>query len=376
MLLTNIPVEITLLLILLAVLLGGIFLFIIRLGKKLSKSEPDSGLQLLNQQISAAAAQQEIRLGKVAEQMTVAIQNLITNMNERLGQGQQLAQQSQHSVAERLEAAGRTIGDLKGQLGQLSQATQRVIQVGHEVKNLQDILQSPKLRGGLGEWSLENLLAEVLPRRHFELQRRFKNGTIVDALVRLGEGNVCIDAKFPLSNFQLILKAQDEESRQKARRAFLRDIRKHIDTIAEKYICPAEGTLDFALMYVPAENVYYEAMMYADDAQADIGAYGRKRKVIPVSPNTLYAYLMVILTGLRGLQIEKNAQEIGKQLSQLTMEMQSLTNHLLLLGKHLNNARAKHEDAEKQLDHCCMRLQQMESKETDGLSQENKRGTD
>ena len=339
------------------VLMGVVALFLLwRRGKG---PGTDPTIALLQQQVGQMAAQQDSRLAQIAEQLGGTLQNLNTNINERLGQGHQLNQQSQKMITERLEAAAKTMGDLRQQLGQLDQATRNVTQVASEVRKLQDILQSPKLRGGLGEWSLDNLLADVLPQQQYELQYRFGNGQIVDALVHLAQGKVSIDAKFPLNNFQAMLAAADEPARQKARRAFLRDVRNRIDEIAEKYIVPAEGTLDFALMYVPAENVYYEAVFASDDI--DIGKYGRVHKVIPVSPNTLYAYLMAIATGLRGLQIEKNAQRIHQQLRQLTTEVQLLLNDFVMAGKHLLNAKTKYEEAGKKIDHLNLRLAQIDT---------------
>ncbi len=342
-------------------LLLAVFLLIQLWQRSGKNGQNQEALGLLRQQMLESSGQQDQRLGRIGEQLSDNIGKLNTALNERLTQNQMLAQQTQKSMTEQLTAAGKTIADLKGQLGKLGQATDQISQVGSEVKKLQDILQQPKLRGGLGEWSLENLLADVLPQKHYTLQYGFKSGVKVDALVRLAHGNVCIDAKFPLPNFQAILEAQDESSRQKSRKAFLKDVRKRIDEIAEKYILPEEGTLDFALMYIPAENVYYEATMTQLNSDTDICTYGRERKVIPVSPNTLYGYLMVIAMGLKGLQIEENAQLIRKQLSQMVNDLQLFSNDFALVGKHLNNAQGKYNDATKRLDRYDMQLRQIET---------------
>jgi len=354
------------LLLILTVVLLALTVVLVLVVLRRSRPQRQDGLQLLQQQVASSLAQQDNRLGQLNQQLTRAIQNLTTNLNERLAQGQNLAQQAQKLIAERLEASGKIIGDLRGQLGQLGQATGTIMQVGSEVRKLQDILQSPKLRGGLGEWSLENLLAEVLPSQHYQLQHRFKNGAVVDALVRLAQGSVCIDAKFPLANFRAMLDADDEVGRLRCRRALLKDVCKHIDEIAEKYILPAEGTLEFALMYIPAENVYYETIMGSADNEPDISAYGRGHKVIPVSPNTLYAYLMAIATGLKGLQIERHAQLIRDQLSQFAHEMAMFINDFATLGKHVNNAKIKYDEAGSKLEHFNFRLQQMETQTGEG----------
>jgi DNA recombination protein RmuC len=305
--------------------------------------------------------QQELH--QSGKQFSETLQNLTTNLNERLSQSQNLAQQSQKLITERLATTDKTMGDLKGQLGQLSQATQNILQVGGDIRKLQDILQAPKLRGGLGEWTLENLLAEVLPTQHYHLQYKFKTGTIVDALVVLANGSVSIDAKFPLPNFQALLEAKDDNTRNKARKAFLRDVRSHVDAIAGKYILPEEGTLDFALMFVPAENVYAELLRPEGDL--DIPAYARTKRIVPVSPNTLYAYLMAIATGLRGLQIEQNAKRIFQQLSQLSGELSLFATDYLTLGKHLSNAHTKYEDSSRKLDHLTLKIQQIHDQSTE-----------
>ena len=339
--------------ILLTGLLAGAVLVLIMLLRRQGRTAPlVDAMQLLNQQ-----------LAQTSQQINQALQNQTTNLSERLGQSQNLAQQTQKFITDRLETSAQTLGDLRGQLGKLSQATANILEVGTDIKKLQDILQSPKLRGALGEWSLESLLAEVLPQGAYDLQHTFPNGTRVDALVSLARGSVCIDAKFPLSNFQNLLAADDEQSRLKYRREFLRDVKKHIDAIAAKYILPAEGTLDFALMYVPAESVYYEALIPVDNL--DISSYARQKKVIPVSPNTLYSYLMVIATGLKGLQIEKNAQKIYQQLSELTGVLNLFTNDFSTLGGHLKNAHARYDEADRKLDHLALKLEQMQSQSTD-----------
>jgi len=350
-------VEILLITLISLLLVGGVCLLLIHFYKP----SKDKSLQILSQQLADSLSRQDNRLGQMSEQLAQAVQNLTTNMNDRLGQSQQLTQQMQKSMAERLDSAGKTMADLRGQLGQLDQATQNVVQVGSEVKKLQDILQRPTLRGGLGEWSLENLLREVLPKQHYTMQHPFKNGTVVDALVHLARGHVAIDAKFPLANFQLMMEAPDDTTRNKLRRSFLKDVCQRIDEIAQKYIRPEEGTLDFALMYIPAENVYYETIINSDHKDPNVGKYGREQRVVPVSPNTLYGYLMVVAAGLRGMQIEKNAHLIRRQLSQITGNLELFINEFALLGKHLHNARSKYDEAGRKLDHFQTRLQQIDT---------------
>jgi len=212
---------------------------------------------------------------------------------------------------------------LNKQIGELQGTNTQMMQIGTEVKRLQNILSSPKLRGQMGEWSLENLLSQILPKDSYKLQHTFKDGKVVDALIELADFSVPIDAKFPLPGFEKIVKAETEEEKTKLRRQFLKDVTTHIGKIASNYIRPAEGTLDFALCYIPAENVYYETIVkYVGETQ-DILQYCFDKKVIPVSPNLLYAYLMTVAMGLHGLQIEQAERLLWRFRQQLGSSRQA-----------------------------------------------------
>jgi DNA recombination protein RmuC len=235
-----------------------------------------------------------------------------------------------------------------------------MLQLGTDVRRLQDILASPKLRGKMGEWSLENLLSQVLPKDSYELQHAFRDGKVVDALIKLADFSVPVDAKFPLSNFERLVKAENDDEKAKLRRQFNKDVAAHIDKIASDYIRPVEGTLDFALMYVPAENVYYETVVkYADDTK-DILKYSLDKKVIPVSPNLLYVYLMTVVMGLHGLQIEKQAAEIRQNLKTLNASFAEFVSVFDTLGSHLRNASSKYDESSKKLDKFGMQLEHIQ----------------
>jgi len=272
----------------------------------------------------------------------------------------------QDSLTHSLESSQQVLGQLNTQIGELQGTNKQMLQVSTEVRRLQDILASPKLRGQMGEWSLENLLANILPRDSYELQYSFIDGRMVDALIKLAEYSVPIDAKFPLASFEAMLAAEAEEEKKGLRKQFQNDIIKHIDKIAVDYIRPAEGTLDFALMYVPAENVYYETIVKYDGDKKNILQYSLDRKVIPVSPNLLYAYLMTVVMGLHGLKIEKQAAEIRQNLKKLNAGFADFLSNWDVLGTHLRNAYGKYEDGQKRLDRFGMQLTQIqgESEET------------
>jgi DNA recombination protein RmuC len=265
-------------------------------------------------------------------------------------------QKGHATLTQSLQSTSDTLSKLHGQIGQIITASSSMQKVGDEVKRLQDILASPKLRGGLGEWSLDNLLSQILPKDTYQLQYGFKDGQKVDCLVKLADYAVPIDAKFPLSSFEQMLKAQNDDERNRLRKQFHNDVIKHIDKIAVSYIRPAEGTLDFALMYIPAENVYYEAVVkYPDDAK-NILEYALDKKVILVSPNLLYAYLMTVVMGLHGLQIEKQASEIRQNLKSLNASFSDFTETWDVLGKHLRNAYSQFDEGHKKLDRFGMQL--------------------
>jgi len=253
------------------------------------------------------------------------------------------------SVDDRLHGAGRAVADVRERLGQLMEATTRVEALGREVAEVQQLLRVPNLRGALGEIWLEQLLREVFPSARYRMQHTFGNGTRVDAVLELGGRLVPIDAKFPLEACRRMLVGNEAEQ-ERERRAFHRSLRARIDEIADKYIRPDEGTYDFALMYVPAERVYHEAVVAGLDANGDgILAYALGRQVIPVSPNTLYAYLMAIVHGLRGLRVEERAREILGALDRLRTDLDRFHRTHEVLGRHLDNAHKQYTEADKQL---------------------------
>ncbi len=319
------------------------------------QSRPDQSLLLLQREIeqvrSEAWQAQSETLGSVRQE----IQHLSVQMTAQLGQ-------VNTGVQQQLQHVGQVVGAVQGSLGKLGEVTQRVFDIGKDIAGLEQILRSPKVRGGLGESFLEGLLAQMLPREHYELQHAFATGDRVDAVVKVGGRLVPVDAKFPLENFRRLLEESEEDKRRPLRRAFARDVKARVDEIAKRYILPDEGTFDFALMYIPAENVYYEIIVKDDAVEADSPAtYAMGRHVIPVSPNSLYAYLQVIVLGLRGLQIEKDAREIQSRLARLRGDIDKFRDVFDVAGKHLANARNKYDEAAVALDRVETKLEGIEA---------------
>ena len=260
------------------------------------------------------------------------------------------------TVGERIADTTKVFGEVKESLGKLTQRTEQIQEVGKNISSLQDLLRAPKFRGGFGELLLERLLADILPHANYSLQHRFRNGETVDAVIRIGGNLVPIDSKFPLEDFQRILAVESEEEQAALRRQFTRTIKKHIDAVT-KYILPDENTFDFALMYIPAENVYYETILRGHAEESEIYSYALQKRVIPVSPNSFYAYLQVIILGLKGLHIEKTARDILGHLGRLQGDLQDFQGDYATLGGHIRHAAQRYDDAERKLARLDEKLQ-------------------
>ena len=280
----------------------------------------------------------------------------LTLMQQQIGQlTQNINQQLQNMNAQFQKTTGNigsTLGDVKKDLGKMEEVTREVLEKAKDISNLENLLRAPKFRGGFGELFLGDLLAQILPPAHYKLQYKFKSGEKVDAIVKIGNNLVPIDSKFPLENFKKYLAEEGSKEKEDLRKKFASDVKKHIDEISDKYILPDEGTFDFALMYIPAENIYYETILKEDSLgeERSIFSYAIQKRVLPVSPNSFFAYLQVIVLGLKGLQIEKSAQYIFQSLARLQGDLSRFKNDFQILGTHLINAKSKFDDAEKRLE--------------------------
>lgn len=232
----------------------------------------------------------------------------------------------------RLDKAAEVIGKLQKEAGQFSS-------VSESMRDLHAFLKSPKLRGNIGESVLKDLISQIFPKNSFHLQYSFKSGTTVDAAIKTDAGILPIDSKLPMENFQALMSATDKDKKKLAQRAFVHDVKKHIDDIARKYILPEEGTMDFALMYLSSEPVYYEVV-----SDTELTDYARRRRVYPVSPTTLYAHLQMILLTFEGKKIESRSHEILKLMRGLHKDYEKVEINLSTLGSHLTNAYNKFSD--------------------------------
>jgi DNA recombination protein RmuC len=334
--------------------LAAIGFLIIKLNQPAADQQKDKAIELMQQQMEGIRNQitqlysdnQNI-LQKVNTDFTQTLQNVDKNVNSRL------------------DNAAKAIKDVYGRLGEVQASTKQVNEVAKDIASLQDILRAPKIRGGMGELFLSDLLKQVLPPSRYELQYRFKSREAVDAVIMLKEGMVPVDSKFPLENFKKIMEARDEETKISAKKQFLRDVKKHVDAIKTKYILPDEGTFDFALMYIPAENVYYEIIIKDEDLDDAKGIfkYAIDNKVIPVSPNSFYGYLQTILMGLRGMKIEEKAQEILQNIARLEGDFKRVMEDFQKMGTHLKNLSSSYDATDKRLNKFGDKLDSLEQKQ-------------
>ena len=341
----------------LLVLLAFGWLFLRRLGVLLQEKADAPSLLLMQQQIDQLRLQLSQSLDSSTRSMQSQLGQLLGDVRQRLKENAEVLGQTQQNLGERLDHAARMVGSVQRSLGSLEEANRKIYEVGKDIASLQDILRAPKLRGGLGEFLLEDLLGQILPPQHFSTQYGFRSGEKVDAVVKLGGSLVPVDAKFPLENFKRLLETSGDEERKRARRQFVADVRKHVDVIAAKYILPDEGTYDFALMYIPAENVYYETIIKDETADdRSLSHYALEKRVIPVSPNSFYAYLQAIVLGLKGMTIEHRAKEILNYLSRLQGDFDKFRDEFMLAGKHLSHAQTSFQNAERRLEQFAQRL--------------------
>lgn len=232
------------------------------------------------------------------------------------------------AINDRLDKAAQYIGQVSKELGQMQQ-------IGKSLSYVQDFLLSAKKRGTIGEQIMEEMLKQSLPANMYEVQYRFRTGETADSVIKINSRLLAMDSKFSMENYRAYINAETDEQRDAMRKLFIRDVKKRIDEISKKYILPEENTLDFALMYVPADGVFNEI---SDDVE--VYEYARNKHVHMVSPSTFYYFLQVILIGLQGARISEHAQHILQVIQGLKQDSQKFSDNLAVLTKHVTNAKS------------------------------------
>ena len=295
------------------------------------------------QDLAKTQASNSGNISAIAQTVTQRLDTVSLALQEGVAQSATIAADGQKAVALELQNTREMMQEMQQRLGEFQELNRGITRA---TQSLESVLGGAKSRGLLGEIALERLLEDSLPSSHFKTQFRFGSGEAADAVIFLRDGKLfAIDSKFPLDAFRRIETEGDD-----ARRAFATAVKGHADSIARKYIVPGEGTLDFALMFVPSESVYYELLNCQDNKGQPLDAYCREKNIVAVSPNTLYAHLSVIAMGLRGMQIEENARRIAAGLAGVQKNLDTFSDFFAKLGNHIKNVQQTYLDSEKRLD--------------------------
>jgi DNA recombination protein RmuC len=335
---------------------GVVAIAIVAVVLRAAGRRSEAQLSAVRQEMQASLAAQSQAVASHLNHMTQSVTQQLGQVRQELLTGVastgQLTTDAQREMAKQMQSStnmllqmSQKIGDIQRSSADLSKATQ----------TLQSVLGSAKTRGTLGEVTLERLLADALPQSAYTAQYRFPStGAIVDAIVRTGDYVLSIDSKFPLEAYRRLVEEGGD-----ARREFSIAVRKHADSIAEKYILPGEHTFDYALMFVPSEGVYYELLMTEDSKYGMLDEYCRGRRVFPVSPNTFYACLSAVAVSLQGQKIEETARHILANLAGMKKQLDTFADTHAKIGTHLRHAQQCYEDADSKLNRMRNALEQI-----------------
>lgn len=307
---------------------------------------------LMNQRLGELKKNSAVELMKAdVVELNRSIVQLQQNVGDKLDRSQTNVQ---NSIQAQLSQSSKLISDVTQRLAKLDETNRRVVDVADELKTLQNVLQNPKQRGGLGEYYLDTVLANVLPPHIYETQYKFNDGEIVDAVIHLDkERLIPIDSKFSLENYNRLIDAKEKTERDNLIKLFKNDLKKRIDETS-KYIRPNENTLDYAFMFIPSEAIYYDLLVN------NVGSTGTNardlieyafidKKVIIVSPTTLLAYLQTVMQGLKSLQIESQAKDIQKRVGELGKHIAAHEQYMQKLGNTLGTTVGHYNNAHKSL---------------------------
>ncbi len=263
----------------------------------------------------------DIQLSSQSDKLVGMLNQNITGMQHRLDK-------TTETLNSRLDNAAKVIGQVQHELGGMKE-------IGRSINDFQTFLKSPKIRGNLGETILYDALDQVFSQDHYSMQHKFKEGQVVDAILRTSSGIIPIDSKFPMEAFQRCAAAENERDREVAQRDFINAVRKHLRDISKKYILPQEGTVNFAVMYVPAEAVYYEVVQ----EHQEIYNYAQEQRIMIVSPNTLSHFLQVVLMGIERTRLHQQSQKVWEILKGVQKETAKFGERLSVLNRHITNAK-------------------------------------
>jgi len=304
------------------------------------------------QTVATAQAQAAGQISTLTSSVTTRLDAVSRSLTDGVAKSADISAQGQSAMREELKSTQTLMQQIYKQLGEFQEVSRGL---STAQQSLESVLGGAKTRGILGEVTLDRLLEDSLPSSQYGTQYRFASGEAADAVIFLRDRKLlAVDSKFPLEAFRRIQTDGDE-----ARRTFASAVKGHADSIARKYIRPEENTLDLALMFVPSESVYYELLQTSDSKGQPLDEYCREKRIVAVSPNTLYAHLCVIAMGLRGMQIEENARRLSNGLSGLQRQLGNFVDAFDKVGTHLKNAQNSYQEAGKRLDRTELALEGM-----------------
>jgi DNA recombination protein RmuC len=328
------------LIVLTLIIAGGLYLIYRKLGNGDDKSSA-AGMQLLQSQLNQLTAIQNEKLDRTIRELNERLRDQTSIINDQLGK-------SHTNLQQQFALSQKVVREVTEQLTKLDDTNKQVIGFAEQMQSLENILKNPKQRGVLGEYYLETVLKNVLPPDAYKLQSKFKNGEIVDALVITRDGNIPVDAKFSLENYNRLSTAETKDMREKLEKLFKQDLMNRIDETA-KYIRPEEGTLDFAFMFIPADGLYYDLLVQRvgsmDINREGLIEYAFKKRVMIVSPTTFFAYLQTVLQGLRSLKIEESTKIIQDQVGKLQKHLRAYEKFHSDIGNRLGSTVKAYNDA-------------------------------
>ena len=308
-------------------------------------------LNVLNQRLKELKGSSSVDMLKTD---MVELSRGINNLQQSVGTKLDLNNATmQTSMQKQLSESAKLIADVTHRLAKLDETNRRVVDVADELKTLQNVLQNPKQRGVFGEYYLESVLDNILPTKNYQMQYKFDNGDIVDAVVFLDKGVILpIDSKFSLENYNRMVSEKSKPEREKYLAKVRTDLKNRIDETS-KYIRPSKNTMDFAFMFIPSESLYYDLLIGdvgTGSSARDLIEYAfRDKKVIIVSPTSFMAYLQTVLQGLRSLQIEEQAKDIQIRVGKLGQHINKFDEFMSKLGKSLGQTVNNYNSAHKEL---------------------------
>jgi len=291
--------------------------------------------------VSAATIYLLIQLARQIRELKDAQTNdkSILMLNQNLETIRSSLSQSSETMTAKLttafEAMNRNFGTFAGAMGEVKKELGTVQERFKGFEEFNELLH-PKMRGNIGEQILADMLGQVFSSEHYALQHKFKGGETVDAIIRTQAGIIPIDSKFPLENFKQLTRATTDEERRVATREFASAVKKHINDISKKYLLPEEGTVNFAIMYVPSENVYYHILT---DEDSNLMDYAKTKSILMTSPHGFFNFLRVIMMGLERSRLQEQAQKIWEILKGVQQEAGRFNDTLGVLARHLTNAK-------------------------------------